>query len=60
MGFRYYRRKGLGNRLLDRRIELGLSAGRRGKRVFASYGCRDLGASVRLAKGLSYLFGRAR
>jgi len=56
MGFRFYRRKSLGNGLWLGMSKSGLSAGRRGKRGSVSTGSRGPGASVRLAKGLSYIF----
>lgn len=56
MPFRFYRRKSLGNGLWVGLSKSGLSAGRRGKRGSTSVGSRGPRASVRLAKGLSYIF----
>jgi len=60
VGFRIYRRKSLGNGHWLGVSKSGLSAGRRGRPVSLSFGRRGLGGSVRLAKGVSYLFGRNR
>jgi hypothetical protein len=56
MPFRFYRRKSLGNGLWVGLSKSGLSAGRRGKRASASIRSRGPSLSVRLAKGLSYIF----
>ena len=56
MPFRFYRRKSLGNGFWIGMSKSGLSAGRRGKRVSASIGSRGPSASIRLLKGLSYVF----
>jgi hypothetical protein len=58
MGFRYYRRKSLGNGWWVGLSKSGPSVGRRGKRVSASYGSRGPGLSVRLLRGLSYIVRR--
>jgi hypothetical protein len=58
VGFPFSRRKALG-----RGLWVGLSGpsvGRRGRRVSLSLNRRGAGGSVRLMKGLSYLFGRKR
>jgi hypothetical protein len=61
MGFRFYRRKSLGRGLWVGLGKSGPSVGRRGRRVSVSLGSRrKLGGSVRLGKGLSYLFGKKR
>jgi hypothetical protein len=60
MGFRFYRRKSLGGGFWLGLSKSGLSAGRRGRPASGSLGRRGLGGSIRLAKGLSYLFGRRR
>jgi Protein of unknown function (DUF4236) len=56
MPFRFYRRKSLGNGLWVGLSKSGLSFGRRGTRVSSSVGSRGSRATVRLAKGLSYVF----
>jgi hypothetical protein len=58
MPFRYYRRKSLGNSFWVGLSKSGLSAGRRGRRVSGSVGSRGPRASIRLLKGLSYIFKR--
>jgi hypothetical protein len=58
MGLRFYRRKSLGKGLWVGMSKSGLSAGKRGGRVSASVGRRGPSVSVRLAKGLSYIFRR--
>jgi len=60
VAFRIYRRESLGNGHWLGVSKSGLSAGRRGSPVSLSFGRRGLGGSVRLAKGISYLFGRNR
>jgi hypothetical protein len=58
MAFRFYRRKSLGNGSWIGMSKSGLSAGRRGRRVSASIGSRGPRVSIRLLKGLSYIFKR--
>jgi hypothetical protein len=58
MGFRYYRRKSLGNGWWVGASKSGPSIGRRGRRVSASVGSRGPSLSVRLLRGLSYVFRR--
>ena len=58
MPFRFYRRKSLGRGLWVALSKSGPSIGRRGQRMSFSLGRRGLGGSVRLAKGLSYIFRR--
>jgi hypothetical protein len=58
MPFRFSRRKSLGNGFWLGLSRSGLSAGRRGRRVSVSVGPRGPRASVRIAKGLSYIFRR--
>jgi hypothetical protein len=58
MGFRYYRRKSLGNGFWLGMSKSGPSIGRRGKRLSASFGSRGASMSIRLLKGLSYVFRR--
>ena len=58
MGFRFYRRKSLGRGVWLGLSRSGPSIGRRGKRGSLSVNRRGVGGSVRLAKGLSYLFRR--
>ena len=60
MGFRYSRRKGLGGGFWAGLSKSGPSFGRRGRRLSLSVGPRGPGGSVRIGKGLSYLFGRRR
>jgi hypothetical protein len=59
MPFRFSRRKSLGNGFWVGISRSGVSAGRRGKRFSASVSRRGPRASVRLLKGLSYVW-RAR
>jgi hypothetical protein len=56
MPFRFSRRKSLGRGFWVGVSRSGLSAGRRGRRVSASIGRRGPSASIRLLKGLSYVF----
>jgi len=56
VGFRYSRRKSLGGGLWGGLSKSGLSGGRRGRRGSLSVGRRGVGGSVRLLKGLSYVF----
>jgi len=56
VGFRYTRRKSLGRGLWVGMSKSGPSVGRRGKRGSLSVGRRGVGGSVRLLKGLSYVF----
>lgn len=58
MGFRYYRRKSLGNGFWLGLSKSGPSVGRRGKRVSGSFGSRGPSMSIRLLKGLSYVLRR--
>jgi hypothetical protein len=58
--FRFSRRKSLGRGLWVGLSKSGPSIGRRGRRVSLSANRRSAGGSVRLMKGLSYLFGRRR
>jgi hypothetical protein len=58
MPFRFQRRKSLGKGLWIGLSKSGVSAGRRGRRVSTSVGSRGPSVSVRLAKGLSYIFRR--
>ncbi len=60
MAFRFFRRKSLGRGLWAGVSKSGLSIGRRGRRGSLSLGARGVGGSVRIAKGLSYLFGKRR
>jgi hypothetical protein len=60
MPFRFYRRKSLGNGFWVGLSKSGLSLGRRGRRASASVGSRGPRASIRLAKGLSYVFRSRR
>jgi hypothetical protein len=60
VGFRFYRRKSLGRGFWVGLSKSGPSVGRRGKRVSASLNRTGAGGSVRLLKGLSYVFGRRR
>jgi hypothetical protein len=60
VGFRIYRRKSLGKGLWVGASKSGVSFGRRGKRLSGSVGRRGPGGSLRIMKGLSYLFGRKR
>jgi Protein of unknown function (DUF4236) len=58
MPFRFFRRKSLGNGFWVGLSKSGASFGRRGTRFSASISRRGPSASVRLAKGLSYIFLR--
>jgi len=58
MGLRYHRRKSLGKGFWLGMSKSGPSVGRRGKRVSVSIGRRGPSLSVRLLKGLSYVFRR--
>jgi hypothetical protein len=58
MPFRYSRRKSLGNGFWVGLSKSGPSFGRRGRRGSASVSRRGPSASVRIAKGLSYIFRR--
>lgn len=58
MGFSYRKRKSLGNGLWVGISKSGTSIGRRGRRGSVSMGSRGPRASVRLMKGLSYVFRR--
>ena len=58
MPFRFYRRKSLGNGFWVGASKSGLSVGRRGQRGSASVNRRGVGGSVRLMRGLSYMFRR--
>jgi hypothetical protein len=58
MPFRFSRRKSLGNGLWVGVSKSGVSAGRRGRRVSTSVGSRGPRGSIRLLKGLSYIFKR--
>jgi len=56
VGFRFSRRTSLGRGLWVGLAKSGPSVGRRGRRVSLSVNRRGAGGSVRLIKGLSYLF----
>jgi hypothetical protein len=58
MGFRVSRRKSLGGGLWVGLSKSGPSIGRRGRRASVSLGSRGPSLSVRLLKGLSYVFRR--
>lgn len=58
MGFRYSRRKSLGKGFWVGISKSGPSIGRRGRRGSVSVSRRGLSGSVRLLKGLSYVFRR--
>jgi hypothetical protein len=58
MPFRFQRRKSLGGGFWIGLGKSGPSFGRRGRRVSASVSRRGPSASVRLIKGLSYIFRR--
>ena len=60
MPFRFSRRKSLGRGLWLGLSKSGPSIGRRGRRISVSANRRGAGGSVRLMKGLSYLFGKRR
>ena len=59
MPVRFQRRK-TPERHQGRRVVVGLSAGRRGKRLSASVSRREPGASVRLLTGLRHVFRPTR
>lgn len=58
MGFRFQRRKSLGRGFWVGASKRGPSVGRRGRRGSVSVNRRGAGGSLRILKGLSYLFGR--
>ena len=58
MGFRFHRRKSLGRGLWAGLSKSGPSIGRRGRRGSVSLNRRGIGGSVRLMRGLSYIFRR--
>ncbi|HEX8101554.1 MAG TPA: hypothetical protein VF533_03005 [Solirubrobacteraceae bacterium] len=58
MPFRFSRRKSLGNGFWVGLSKSGLSLGRRGRRGSVSVSRRGVGGSIRLMKGLSYVFRR--
>jgi hypothetical protein len=58
MGFRFSRRRSLGGGFWVGLSKSGPSVGRRGRRVSASLGSRGPSLSVRMLKGLSYVFRR--
>ena len=58
MGFRFSRRKSLGNGFWAGLSKSGPSIGRRGRRASVSIGRHGPSLSLRLAKGLSYIFRR--
>jgi hypothetical protein len=58
MGLRFSRRKSLGRGFWVGASKSGLSVGRRGRRVSVSANKRGVGGSLRIARGLSYLFRR--
>ena len=58
MPFRFQRRKFLDNGFWLGLSKSGPSFGRRGKRFSGSFGKRGPSLSVRLGKGLSYVFRR--
>jgi hypothetical protein len=60
LGFRLYRRKSLGRGFWVGLSKSGPSVGKRGRPFSTSVGSRGLGGSVRLMKGLSYVFRRRR
>jgi hypothetical protein len=60
MGLRFYRRKSLGRGFWLGLSKSGLSLGRRGKPASASIGSRGAGGSLRLMRGLSYVFRKKR
>jgi hypothetical protein len=60
MGFRFYRRKSLGRGFWVGLSKSGPSFGRRGRPFSGSIGSRGLGGSVRVMKGLSYVFRKRR
>ena len=56
--FRFYRRRSLGRGFWVGASKSGVSVGRRGRRFSTSAGRRGVSGSVRLLKGLSYVFRR--
>ncbi len=56
MPFRFYRRKSLGKGFWVGMSKSGPSVGRRGRRGSVSLSRRGPSASIRLMKGLSYIF----
>jgi hypothetical protein len=58
MGFRFSRRRSVGRGFWVGVSKRGVSGGRRGRRFSASIGRQLPRASVRLLKGLSYIFKR--
>ncbi len=58
MGFRFSRRKSLGRGWWIGLSKSGPSIGRRGRRGGVSLNRRGAGGSLRIAKGLSYIFRR--
>ena len=56
--FRFHRRKSLGNGFWVGISKTGPSIGRRGRRASVSLGRRGPSLSIRLLKGLSYIFRR--
>jgi hypothetical protein len=58
MGLRYYRRRSLGSGWWTGTSASGPSIGRRGGRISVSAGRSGLRLTVRLLKGLSYVFKR--
>ena len=60
VGFRFYRRKSLGEGLWVGASKSGLSFGKRGQRLSGSLGRRGPRGSLRIMKGISYLFGGKR
>jgi hypothetical protein len=60
MGFRFSRRKSVGGGLWVGLSKSGPSVGRRGRRLSLSASRLRAGGSVRVLKGLSYVFGRRR
>lgn len=58
MGFRFSRRKSLGRGLWVGLSKSGPTIGRRGRRASVSVNRRGIGGSIRLLRGLSYVFRR--
>lgn len=58
MPFRFYRRKSLGRGFWVGMGKRGPSIGRRGRRGSVSAASGGVGGSVRILKGLSYIFRR--
>ena len=58
MPIRFSRRKSLGGGFWLGLSKFGISGGRRGHRISTSAGSGGMSVSVRLAKGLSYVFHR--